>query len=503
MSSGPNVADYLLEQAAVDDIAVVADGAQHTYAGLRAAAGTVAAELARLDLPAGARVGVLGANSLFWVAGYLATLKLDLVAVPIPDRLTPADVARNARQVGLDAVLVDRRSLRRFGSAFETHVAVVTDEVLSSGQDQHWPSSTTDPDQDAVLMFTSGSTAAPRVVRVTHRNIRANTDSIVDYLGLRADDRALVVLPFSYCYGASLLHTHLRVGARLVVCNSFVYPETAIDLLDREGCTVLAGVPSSFQLLLRASSFANRPLPSLRLIQQAGGKLPQVLVDELRAAQPGADLYVMYGATEATARLSYLPPELLDTKPGSVGRGIPGVELRVLGEDGRPVAPGERGQIYATGDNIGPGYLDDPEATAAKFTEHGLRTGDVAVVDDEGFIYIVDRADDFIKSWGHRVSSQEVEACALRLEDLVSAAAVGVPDDEAGEAVTLFVTRRPGAEVDPDEVLAFMRAELPTHMVPRSVHVLDSLPLTTNGKTAKAALRELATGRAGERARVG
>jgi len=338
---------------------------------------------------------------------------------------------------------------------------------------------------------------------VTHRNIRANTDSIVDYLGLRADDRALVILPFSYCYGASLLHTHLRAGARLVVCNSFVYPETAIDLLDREGCTVLAGVPSSFQLLLRASSFATRALPSLRLVQQAGGKLPQVLVDELRAAQPGAELFVMYGATEATARLSYLPPELLDAKPGSVGRGIPGVELRVLDEDGRPVAPGERGQIYARGDNIGPGYLDDPEATAAKFTEHGLRTGDVAVVDEDGFIYIVDRADDFIKSWGHRVSSQEVEACALGLEDLVAAAAVGVPDDEAGEAVTLFVTRRPGVDVDPEQVLAFMRAGLPTHMVPRSVHVLDALPLTANGKTAKAVLRELAAARAGQGAGVG
>jgi acyl-CoA synthetase (AMP-forming)/AMP-acid ligase II len=493
VTSGHNVADYLLERGADGDVAVVADGAHHTYADLRAAAGAVAAELARLGLGPGARVGLLGANSLFWVAGYLATLKLDLVAVPISERLTPTDVTRNARQVRLDAALVDRRVLRRFASAFDEDVAVVTDETLTSPVDPHWPTSATDPDQDAVLMFTSGTTATPRVVRVTHRNIRANTDSIVDYLGLRADDRALVILPFSYCYGASLLHTHLRVGARLVVCNSFVYPETAIDLLEREGCTVLAGVPSSFQLLLRASSFASRDLPTLRLIQQAGGKLPQVLVDELRAAQPAADLYVMYGATEATARLSYLPPELLDAKAGSIGRGIPGVELRVLDETGRPVRPGERGQIYATGDNIGPGYLDDPEATESKFTERGLRTGDVATVDEDGFVYIVDRADDFIKSWGHRISSQEVEACALRLEDLISAAAVGVPDDEAGEAVALFVTLRAGAQVTPDDVLAFLRGELPKHMVPATVTVLDALPLSVNGKPAKAALRELAT----------
>lgn len=493
MTSGANAADYLLEQGADGDVAVVDGGRHHTYAQLRAACGALAAELADLGLPPGARVGVLGPNSLFWVAGYLATMKLDLVAVPFFDKLTPDDVTRNAALVHLDAVLADRRTLRRFTAAFGADLPVVTDEALTAPRDPHWPESATDADRDAVLMFTSGTTAAPRAVRVTHRNLRANTDSIVDYLGLRADDRALVILPFSYCYGASLLHTHLRVGARVVLCHSFVYPETAIDLLDEEGCTVLAGVPSSFQLLLRASSFASRPLPSLRLVQQAGGKLSPVLIEELRDAQPGADLFVMYGATEATARLSYLPPDRLADKLGSVGRGIPGVELRVLDDQGRPVAPGERGEIYARGDNISPGYLDAPEATAAKFTPDGLRTGDVAVVDDEGFVFIVDRVDDFIKSWGHRVSSQEVEACALRLDGLVSAAAVGVPDDEAGEALVLFVTLRPGAEVSTEEILSFMRSQLPKHMVPASVRVLDALPLTVNGKTAKAGLREMAS----------
>ena len=169
------------------------------------------------------------------------------------------------------------------------------------------------------------------------------------------------------------------------------------------------------------------------------------------------------------------------------------MELRVLDEQGRPVPPGERGEIYARGASISPGYYNDPEGSAAKFTEHGLRTGDVAVVDDDGFIHIVDRTDDFIKSWGYRVSSQEVEACALQLEGLVSAAAVGVPDDEAGEAVTLFVTVAPGEQVGVDDVAAFMRANLPKFMVPRSVVVLDSLPLTVNGKVAKGSLRELAS----------
>lgn len=252
-------------------------------------------------------------------------------------------------------------------------------------------------------------------------------------------------------------------------------------------------MPSSFQLLLRASTFKERTLPSLRIVQQAGGKLPPVLVEELLAAQPTAKLFVMYGATEATARLSYLPPDKLLEKPGSIGKGIPGVELRVLAENGRPVVPGERGEIYATGANISPGYYDDPVGSAAKFTSYGLRTGDLAVVDDDGYIFIVDRRDDFIKSWGHRVSSQEVEAAALRLGQLVSAAAVGVPDDEAGEAVVLLAVARPGDEVRPDEVLAACRQHLPKYMMPRSVHILDGLPVNANGKLAKPRLREIAS----------
>jgi long-chain acyl-CoA synthetase len=490
----PNASDYLLADAAQqEDLALVDADAGYTYGQLRSASGRRAAQLAALDLPLGSRVGVLGPNSLFWVAAYLAVMKLGHVAVPFSDKLTPDDVRRNADLVGCAAIFTDRRILRRFAAAFGNDIAVLADEALLTSRESYWPNSTpVDPRADAVLMFTSGTTSRPKAVRVTHGNIQTNTDSIITFLGLRNDDRVLVILPFHYCYGASLLHTHLRRGGHVVLCNSFVFPETTLDLLEREGCTVLAGVPSSFQLLLRASTFAQRALPSLRLIQQAGGKLPPVLIEELLAAKPAAKLFVMYGQTEATARLSYFPPDKLQAKPGSIGKGIPGVQLRVLNGNGEPVAPGERGEIYATGANISPGYYDDPQGSAAKFTRNGLRTGDLATVDDDGDIFIVDRRDDFIKSWGHRISSQEVEAAALRMEQLISAAVIGVPDNEAGEAVALFVTARPGAVVMPDEVLAACRLHLPKYMVPRSVLILDALPLNSNGKIAKPQLREMA-----------
>lgn len=490
-----NISDFLSNTGAADDVAIVDGQRQHTYAELRAAAATVAGSVSALQLAPGSRIAILGPNSFFWVASYLAIMKLGMVAVPLSDKGTSADARRSISAVDCSAALVDRRHLRH-DPAVADFVTVITDDVLDSGQDPYWPETTTEACSDAVLLFTSGTTGAPKAVRVTHRNIAANTESIISYLGLERTDRALVILPFFYCYGASLLHTHLRVGATLVLCNSFAFPETTAKLLEEQECTVFAGVPSSFQLMLRATSFAQRATPSLRIIQQAGGKLPPVMIEELLAAKPHAALFVMYGQTEATARLSYLPPAMLTEKLGSIGKGIPGVELRVLGPDLEPVPAGGKGEIYARGPSISPGYYGDPEGTSDKFTPHGLRTGDVAVVDEDGYVFIVDRRDDFIKSWGYRVSSQEVEAAALRMPQLVSAAAIGVPDDVAGEAIVLFVTVAPDSAITTDAVAATCRRSLPKHMVPKQVVVLDGMPLNASGKIAKTRLRDLAAARA-------
>jgi acyl-CoA synthetase (AMP-forming)/AMP-acid ligase II len=341
-------------------------------------------------------------------------------------------------------------------------------------------------------MLTSGTTALPRAVRITHRNIQANTDSIIEYLDLNASERILVVLPFYYCYGTSLLHTHLRVGGSLALCNTFAYPETALDMIDATEATGIAGVPSTFQTLLRNTSFPRRELKSLKKVQQAGGKLPNVFIEELIAALPHAKIFVMYGQTEATARLSYLPPELLDTKLGSIGKGIPGVTLQVLSDSGEPVTPGKVGEIIASGDNISPGYLNDPNSSAEKFINGNLYTGDLATVDEDGYIFIVDRKSDFIKSLGHRVSSQEIEAKILKIPEVVSAAAIGVPDDLVGEAIKVFVVLQKKAFLTPDKILEFCRQTLARHMVPKEIIIVESLPMNPHGKIIKSVLREMA-----------
>lgn len=490
-----NVGDYLLGQGRPDDIALI-DGAQaHTYHDLRRAVATQVRQMTEWDLPLGSRVALLAPNSLYWVASYLAAMYAGHTAVPMPPTLTPEDVAKKLQHVECDSVLLDKKLTRRFASVLAAVPRAGTSdtmvEQLQSDNDITLP-----PPRpaaaEAVLVFTSGTTSAPRAVRVGHDNIRANTTSIVEFLQLRRDDRMLVMLPFSYCYGASLLHTHLAVGASLRICETQAFPETIVEAIEADHCTGVAGVPSSYQLLLRASSFETRQLPTLRLMQQAGGRLPHSQVTRLVTAQPQARLFVMYGQTEATARLAYLPPDRIMRKPGSVGMAIPGVHLRVCDESGADLPIGEVGEIRARGGNVTHGYWEDPEGTAAKYTDGELRTGDLGRMDEDGFLYVVDRRADFIKSWGIRVSSHEIEDAALEHEAISATAAVGRPDPDAGEAIVLFVVTHPDSKIDDTEIQRYLRRRLAKHLVPHEIRLVPQLPLNENGKVVKTALRELA-----------
>jgi long-chain acyl-CoA synthetase len=487
-----NTADYLLEGGHPGNIALIAGEIQYTYDDLRYACQRVARELLQAGVEPGDRVGILGNNSLFWVAAYLATMKIGAIAVPFATTLTAEEVTRMADFVRCKVICADRRMLRSFASILAG--PVIFDDILQGPGRTDWPTAETvkDLDQNAALMFTSGTTALPRLVKVTHRNIQANTNSIIEYLDLSSSDRVLSILQFFYCFGTSLLHTHLRAGGTIVMATSFVYPEVVLNMMEKTACTGFAGVPSTYQTLLRNSTFPRRQMKDLRKLQQAGGKLQSVLIQELVDSVPQAKVFVMYGQTEATARLSYLPPEWLSTKLGSIGKGIPGVTLKVIGEDGAPVKPTEMGEIIAWGDNISPGYWNDREESAEKFNNGSLLTGDLATVDDDGFIYIVDRKADFIKSFGYRVSSQRVEECIVELPDVVAAAVIGEPDLVRGEAIWAFVVQRAGAGLTTADIIAHCGSRLTNYMVPKEIIFLDKLPVNAHGKIVKNNLRMLA-----------
>jgi len=484
-----NTADYLLETGADRRPVIVTDKGQHTYHELREASGRVCAELAAHGVGPGDRVGLLAQNSLFWVAAYLAAMKLSAVAVPFGPSLLPSELPNLHSLVRCKVLCIEQRQQARY--TFPAELPLVFESVLAQSGTHLWPATSVTAQsvaQDAALMFTSGTTAQPKAVRITHRNIQANTESIIEYLGLTETERIMVILPFSYCFGTSLLHTHLRVGGTLVLSNTFAYPETTLNLLEAAQCTGFAGVRSTYQTLLRNSTFTKRACLALHKLQQAGGKLSEVLIKELVAAAPQAEAFVMYGQTEATARLSYLPPARLGDKLGSIGRGIHGVTLRVLNDEGVAVTPGETGEIWANGENISPGYLDDPQATAERFPGGDLRTGDVATVDSDGFIFITDRKSHFIKSFGYRISSQQLESHVLELPEVISATAVGEPDEVCGEAIKVFVTLRAGSALTPQAIIQHCGQNLARHMIPKEVVIVDSLPLNGHGKIVKSKL---------------
>ena len=488
-----NTTDYLLKDHSDDDLVLITAKDEYTYRDFKKAIFLLVNFLQAANVIPCDRVGILGKNSLFWVASYLAVMKIGAIAVPFTTKLPALELKEQIKQTGCKVLCVEKRLSQKYVSIFPSTLAVVDEEIFSTEtQNTSLPTLPEfDENQDAAWMLTSGTTGKPRIVRVTHRNIQSNTDSIIQYLELGCAERIMAILPFYYCFGTSLLHTHLRVGASLVLGDSIIFPEKVLDLMEEKACTGFAGVPTTFQIYLRNSTFPKRKLLALQKIQQAGGKLSTVLIEELIFARPQAKIYIMYGQTEATARLSYLPPEMLKTKLGSVGRGIPGVTLKVFNKTGDEVKPGETGEIIAQGENISPGYLNEARVNAEKFADDSLRTGDMATVDEEGFIYILDRKSDFIKSYGNRVSSQEVETCILELKEVMAVAVVRAPDPLRGEAICAFVVLRANTKITENEIITHCAKKLARYMIPRDVIFRPSLPTNQHGKVLKAELEKL------------
>lgn len=344
----------------------------------------------------------------------------------------------------------------------------------------------------AALMPTSGSTGLPRLVMVTHGNLRSNTEAIIRSQHLGAAERAMLIMPISYCFGASVMHTHLYQGGGVVYDSRFMFPDKVLHAIDGYKCTTFAGVPMVYNILLRRSNLRSIAMPALRRFLQAGGSLLPESVRAMREAVPAADFYVMYGQTEATARIACLPAHELKNKLGSAGVPLDNLQVRIADEQGGEVRDGEVGEIQVRGPSVCAGYLDDPQATARKFGGGWLRTGDFASRDGDGYLWIKGRSDDFIKIRGVRVSVGEVEAKVGALAGVSECAAVGVKHPEAGEALALLVVAEKISQADNGTNLGErVRHALPPHWTCVSVKLVTELPRTSNGKIARSQLPAL------------
>ena len=379
-----------------------------------------------------------------------------------------------------------------FGNALEGVPATLILEDgrvdTTLGTAAEFPAPELSPDAPALILYTSGSTGGSHGVIQTFRNVDANTRSIVGYLGLTAEDRALVTLPLYYCYGRSVLQTHLFAGGSVFLDNRTAFPRAILETLAAEACTGFAGVPLTFEMIRRQVDVGTIGFPKLRYLTQAGGAMAPDTIAWVRTAFRPARLYVMYGQTEATARLSYLPPDRAEDKVGSIGIAIPGVELRVVDEHGRGLPPGAVGELLARGANVTPGYLDEPAETAAILRDGWLWTGDLAERDAEGFFFHRGRAKEILKIGGHRVSPIEIEQVIARHPDVSEAAVVGLDDDLMGEVPWAVVVPRPGATPSEADLLRFCRQRLPAYQVPVSFVIVEALPRNESGKLLRAEL---------------
>ena len=345
----------------------------------------------------------------------------------------------------------------------------------------------------AALIYTSGSTGKPKGVMLTHLNMVSAATSITAYLENVPDDIILNVLPLSFDYGLYQVLMAFKVGATIILERSFTYPYVVIEKLVQEKVTGFPLVPTISAILLQLN-LQNYDFSSLRYVTNTAAALPTHHIHQLRNLFPHAKLYSMYGLTECK-RVSYLPPDQLDQRPTSVGRGMPNEEVYIVDDSGRRVGPKVIGELVVRGSNVMKGYWESPEATSKVLRpgplpgENVLYTGDLFKMDEEGFLYFVARKDDIIKTRGEKVSPKEVEDALYSLDGVAEAAVVGVPDDVLGQAIKAVVTVREGAQLTERDVQRHCLANLEDFMVPKFIEFRDSLPKTSTGKISK---RELA-----------
>ncbi len=411
---------------------------------------------------------------------YLGAIYAGLVAVPVDDREVRDSAPTLLEVTGAKAVWTETA----LGAAGEQGAVLwLHGELAKELPGAMLPADCVATDL-AALMATSGSTGVPRFVVVTHGNLLANTEAIIRSQGLAANDRAMLVLPLSYCFGASVLHTHLYRGGGVVFDRRFMFPDKVLHAICEFGCTTFAGVPTAYNVLLRRSHIRRFALPGLRRFLQAGGPLAARRISEMRAAFPAAQFYVMYGQTEATARISCMEPERWEEKPGSVGRPLDNLTVSIAGEDGDDLPAGEVGELRVKGPSVCSGYWNDPEETRRVYRDGWLHTGDLARQDAEGYLWIEGRKGAFLKMRGIRVSFAEVEEKVAAIPGVYECAAHAVGHEEMGEALALFVVADEGMTILEEEV----RRQLPANWALDSIRVVSELPKTSAGKIARSGL---------------
>ena len=509
--------------ACADKTALIIEGRPYSYTQLHDAAARMANALQARGVTRGDRVAIYMDNTWPCVVSIFATLMAGGVFLVINPQTKADKLGFILGDSGARVLLSDAHLAKEFQAALAqlpepptlicsgdvstlpgigadeagTRDVSAFDDVLATASPVP-PTVATIPLDLAALIYTSGSTGNPKGVMQTHQSMTFAVGSLVQYLRLDESDRILCALPVAFDYGLYQLLMSVYLGATLVLERSFTYPAQIFTRMQEYAVTVFPGVPTVFALLL--SAHAREPLrfASVRRVTNTAAALPDDFSKRLHEVFPTALIYRMYGLTECK-RVSYLEPELVDARPGSVGKAIPGTELYLLSADGEPVAPGESGILHVRGPHVMLGYWNRPDLSAHMLKpgklpgERVLCTQDHFRMDAEGFLYFVGRTDDIIKTRGEKVSPAEVENTLHAIAGVREAAVIGIDDALLGQAIRAYVVLNPGVQLGERQVRAQCAAHLENFMVPRDIVFCDDLPKTTTGKVSKKMLLELAT----------
>ncbi|MHC5057258.1 MAG: class I adenylate-forming enzyme family protein [Planctomycetota bacterium] len=478
--------------------AVVDEGARLTFRNLVRASKGLGSFLGRATRKDA--VGVFLPTCKEFVISYMAALMAGKTALPLNILMSAEDIDFVAKDAGLDTIVTSRKFLKIMKREEAISGAVTNVVCLEDVAGSRWKKLTllargalfrpriVGEDEIVTLLYTSGTTGRPKGVRLTHRNMASNIQACIDAVKYTPDDVAVQMLPLFHTFALTVtMGVPLATGATSVAMKRFA-PDPILDAVERHGCTFLVAIPSMFRVLVRSQRQKPRDVGSLRCAISGGEPLP----DELREGFEevfGIELLNGYGLTETSPVVSFNLPEA--NRPGSVGTPLPGVEVRIADEEGNVLAAGDVGELQVKGPNVMAGYHERPEETAASFAPGGwLRTGDMARLDREGYLWITGRKKEMMIVGGENVFPAEVEDALLRHPAVAEVGVIGVPDKRRGECPKAFVVLAEGEEASPEDILRFARERLPVHKVPRDVEFRDELPKAPTGKVMRRLLKE-------------
>lgn len=429
----------------------------------------------------GDRIILLVPNSIEYIAAFYGILMSRGIVVPLPAKTESGTLQKilkstEARLIVSTQQIVNRQPDLQSLQSEKFHGNGESKEI---NQTTVQNSDTSIANDLATIFFTAGSSGTPKGVMLSHSNLISNAQSIQEYLELKETERPLCVIPFHHAFGNSVLQSHILMGSHLILDGNALFPESIVKALVQHNCTSLSAVPDLFRTLLERTSFKQTTVPTLNYMSVAGGALPHQLSVEISQCISPARFFVMYGQTEATARLAYVPPEnLAEVCDGCIGRAIPGVTLEVVDDNGNLVDPECVGELRAKGPNVMLGYWQDSTETQERIRNGWLHTGDLAMFDRSGWITIKGRRNSLVKISGYRVHPVELEEFALRSFPVSQAVAVPFEAKNIGTRLAMYVKlTQDGRHLSVSEMMAICRKKLPRQMVPDHIQIVEAFPL--------------------------